>query len=607
MIAELPLIRSRQVTNSKTIQAIAVSPGIAIGRVLRLVSRARMSEPELRKIRSDEVDAELARFHAALESTRRQLKALQEELRLKLNSRDAGIFEAQRMLVEDRTLLDEIEKFICDEHLGVECAIYRAVEHFTRVFGAIADEYLQERAADLRDVTARIMQNLDDVELAAPGIDDRRIIVAPTLTPSETAQLDRSKVLGFAVAAGSTTSHTAILARSMQLPAVVGVPGELIDRLSAADTVIIDGYSGKLIVNPDARTVESYKLKIAATGKFLRELARERALLPETADGFLIELAANLDSPRDYSEVEKSGAHGVGLLRTEFLFMEPTHIPDEDEQFEMYRRLLITAGDKPVTIRTFDIGGDKLSAGIYRAVEQNPFLGLRGIRLCLHERLDLFKMQLRALLRAGVYGNLRVMLPMISSVREVIDSKLLIEELRSELLREKRECVSKLVLGAMVETPAAALMADKLARQVDFLSIGTNDLAQYTMAIDRGNERVAHLYQPSHPAILKLIRNCVVAANAANIHVGVCGQMAGDPVMTALLVGLGVHELSMVPAAVAVVRRVIRGLSFYEAEEAAMAALECTHAAEALAYSTRLLKLCSPEIAEIQPAEAAVR
>ncbi len=584
---------------SQTLNAIAVSPGIAIGRVMRIHSRNRYQEPEAARIAPDKAEAEIARYHAAQELTRKQLHELQNQVRNKLNSRDADIFEAHLLLVDDRALTAEVENQIAKSHYTAQYALYRAAEKFAGVLAAMKDEYLKERATDIRDVTARIMDNLNDLPTGEIDLDDRRIIVAQSLTPSETAQLDAKKVLGFAVETGSATSHTAILARSMQLPALVGIPPELPEQLSADDKLIIDGYAGKLIINPDQRTEEAYRLKAQTAGKLYSELERENTLRPETTDGFMVQLAANLDSLDKLDEVKRYGACGIGLFRTEYLFMNQSKLPTEEEQLEVYKQLLIASDETPVIIRTLDVGGDKFNTNIYRTNESNPFLGLRGIRLCLHERRDLFDTQLRALLRAGVYGNLRVMLPMISSVREVVQVRAIVEELQHQLEKEGREFVSRLNLGVMIETPAAALMSEKLAPLVDFFSIGSNDLVQYTMAIDRGNERVAYLYRPSHPAILELIRKTVEAARNHNIWVSVCGQMAADAFLAPLLIGLGVHELSMAPASIAVIRRVIRSMSMHEAEKAAQAALDCANASDSLAISSELLRRCAPEIANI--------
>ena len=581
---------------SQSIQALAVSPGIAIGHVMclhRLVGK----RPERRVVAESEVERELERLADALKRTREQITSLRDALRGRLDRAGVEIFDAHLLLVDDKALNAAFAERIRNRKLCAEFAVFDSVEQFAAVFGEMSDEYLRERAGDLRDVGSRILSNLTDAapELSFSG---RRIVAAPTLAPSDTVQLDRSKVLGLAVEIGSATSHTAILARSLRIPAVVGIPPELLDQLSADDTMIIDGFSGKVIVNPDERTREAYRLKAKTAGEFLERLERDSALRPETTDGFIVELAANIDAQASYAEAREVGAHGVGLFRTEFMFIDPAKIPGEDEQFEIYKKLLTDAGDDPVTVRTMDIGGDKSFSGVYRAPEENPFLGLRGIRLSLYERRDLFRVQLRALLRAGVYGNLRVMLPMVTSVLEVEETREFIAKLEEEL-RAGRTEFAPLSLGVMIETPAAALLADKLAPLVDFFSVGSNDLVQYTMAADRGNERVAYLYRPTHPAILRLIDCCVTAAKHNNIFVGVCGQMAGDPATAALLVGLGVHELSMSPGSVALIRRVIRSLSLHEAAQTARAAMECRNAAESMELVQQLLARRLPELAAL--------
>lgn len=589
-------------TAMKTIQAIAVSPGIAIGRVMQVRGNSRFQEPELVRILPEDAEKEVDRFHTAIANAKSQLAELQKEVRQKLNTTGADIFEAHLLLLEDKTLTAEVEKEIRSGLYASEYAVFLAVEKFAAVFGAMKDEYLRERATDIRDVASRIMDCLGNIRREGISIEDRRIIIANNLTPSETAKLNPKNVLGFASETGSITSHTAIIARSMQLPAVVGIPAELTETLTADDKVIIDGYSGKLIINPDERTEEAYRLRSRAAGKLLSQLAQEKSLRSETTDGFCCQLAVNLDSMEKLDEVERSGADGIGLFRTEFLFMNRNGLPDEEEQLSIYKKLLVANGDAPVIVRTLDVGGDKFDSVIYRNNEQNPFLGLRGIRLCLHERQDLFRTQLRALLRAGVSGNLYVMIPMVSSVREVVTTKELIAELQEELKAEGREFISHLNFGIMVETPAAAVMADRIAPLVDFFSIGTNDLLQYTMAIDRSNERVAYLYRPSHPAILELIRMTVAAARKNNIFVSVCGQMAADPFLVPLLLGLGVDELSVPPSAVPIIRRTIRSLALSEAEEMTRQALLCSNASDSLELSSRLLQKSAPEIAGMQMA-----
>ncbi|MBE6385050.1 MAG: phosphoenolpyruvate--protein phosphotransferase [Lentisphaerae bacterium] len=588
---------TENLTNS--FQGIAVSPGIGIGRVMKIAGPGNAA-PERLEIPESSINAEIERLHTAIAATAEQLSSLQSELRRKLNNLDADIFEFHIMLVRDRTLITAIENNIRSGKCNCEYALYEALEHFQKVFSTIPDEYLRERSLDLRDVGARLMENLTDVNAVMQGLDDHRVIVAASLTPTETARLDTSRVLGFVLENGSVTSHTAILARSLNLPAVVGIPGADLANLSGADKLIIDGFSGRVIVNPDSRTEEAYRLKARAADEFHARMQADNALPSETVDGFSIPLAVNLDSACcDLSSVKSTGASGIGLVRTEFMFLNPHHLPTEEEQFEVYKKLLIEAGDLPVVIRTMDIGGDKIAAGISTVAEENPFLGLRGIRLALRERVDLFKTQLRALLRAGVYGNLHIMLPMISSISEVWETRSIIDKLCSEMAEKGIEHVRELPLGVMIETPGAALIAGELSRICDFFSIGTNDLVQYTRAIDRGNEHVAYLYRPAHPSVLKLIKQTVEGAREGGIPVSVCGQMAADPALAVLLVGLGVHELSMVDSALPIVRRAIRSVSMYDAVQAAEKALACGRAAEVEEIVAGVLRERFPELAEI--------
>ena len=584
-------------TNS--FQGIAVSPGIGIGRVMKLAGPGNVA-PERLEIPEEGILGELDRFKNALEATEEQLAALQQELRRKLNNLDADIFKAHLMMVHDRAFVTEVERRIRQEKCNAEYALHETLNHFQKVFSAIKDEYLRERFLDLRDVGTRVMDNLTNAAEVMLGLDGRRVIVAASLTPSETARLDTSRVLGFVLETGSVTSHTAILARSLNLPAVVGVPGTALTDLCAADKLIIDGFSGRVIVNPDSRTEEAYRLKARAADQFHAQMRAENDLPPETIDGFSIPLAVNLDSACcDISSFKGMGSAGIGLVRTEFMFLNPHHHPSEAEQFEIYKKLLIDAGELPVVIRTMDIGGDKMAAGITTVTEENPFLGLRGIRLALRERRDLFRTQLRALLRAGVYGNLHIMLPMISGVGEVLETREIIDALSVELTDEGIEHVRELPLGVMIETPCAALIAGELSKVCDFFSIGTNDLVQYTRAIDRSNEHVAYLYHPAHPSVLKLIKMTVDGAKEGGIPVSVCGQMAADPALALLLVGLGVNELSMVDSAVPVVRRAIRSVSMCEAQELAEKALNCARASEVESLISGVLRERCPELAEI--------
>ncbi len=584
-------------TEEITIQATAVSPGIAIGRVYPMRHKFSTDIPQDTPIAESEVAGELARFHRALDATRNELQLLKEQLDRKLQNGDAGIFDAHLMIVDDRGMNSAVDTMIRDSLKSADFAFYRTSERYANALAATDDEYLRERAADIRDVSNRIRRHLQNQASDTNDLPDRCIIVAPDLTPSETAGLDKSKVLGFAVETGSAVSHTAILARSMRIPAVTGVPRNVIEQLSAADTVIIDGFHGRFILHPDSRTEEAYRLKAAEADKVFSAM-RNNAMRPEMKDGFEIQLSGNIESAADLSELRAVGAWGVGLMRSEYLFNRP-QLPDEETQLAEYKEILSSCSGQPVVIRTLDVGGDKFFSAVTRSREQNPFLGLRGVRLTLREQQEVFRTQLRALLRAGVYGDLRIMLPMITNPAELDETRELIQSCQDDLAREGKEFVRQIMLGVMIETPAAALTAHTLSEKADFFSIGTNDLTQYTLAIDRNNDRVSYLYAPSHPAVLKLIALTADAAAKRGIPVCVCGQMAGDPRYTALLAGLGVHELSMDAGAIGGVRRVLRGITMADARQAAAQALAAPDAETALQASCRLLERSAPDLAAL--------
>ena len=582
-------------------RGLAAAPGIAFGKVHKLeVDTLENSPPEKETVTAEQVATEQSRFTAALDRTRDELLSLQTRLAGELkSSKDAAIFDAHLMIVDDRMVYDEVIQMIADQLICAEYSFYTVIERYASAIAAMPDAYIQERAVDIRDVGFRVLRNMGKDDRAVNSteqLSSGHIIFADDLTPSDTASLDRATVLGFATATGSKTSHTAVLARSMQLPALVGLGHEAIEAIHNGDEVIIDGYTGVCITNPDPATIEMMSRKQEEMGRFFNALAQESKLRPETLDGFLVQLSSNIETVEEIEDVKKFGSCGVGLFRSEFLYLTRETPPTEDEEFEIYRTLLAELGDDPLIVRTLDVGGDKLDSELRRYSEDNPFLGLRGIRLSLHERRDILRNQLRALLRAGVYGNLRVMLPMITCIEEIEEVQAMIEELKNELKLERKRYAEHLELGAMIETPAAALQVEQLANRVDFFSIGTNDLIQYTMAIDRGNERVAYLYQPSHPVILGLVHRCAMAARRHNIYVSVCGQAAADPRLALLFAGLGVHELSMVPASLGPVRRVLRQVTMHEAEQAGLAALACATSDEALQIASRVLEKAAPEV-----------
>ena len=463
---------------------------------------------------------------------------------------------------------------------------------------AVDDSYLSERAADIRDVTQRVLGNLMGHPQRA-GVSDLTepcIVVANDLTPSDTAQLDPAEVLGFVTEVGSRTSHTAILARSLQIPAVLGL-GEAIEELKPGQTVLLDGFNGFVIISPSEQTLFEYGQLVERQSSIEESLDEIRTEPAKTLDGHTIILSANIERARDVEAVRKSGATGVGLFRTEFLFINRSDLPNEEEQFQAYKKVTESLAPEPVIIRTLDLGGDKLLSHVNVAAEMNPFLGWRAIRLCLEEK-DLFRTQLRAILRASAFGDLKIMYPMVSGMDELDAANVLLEECRDQLRAEGVEFAENLEIGVMIETPSAAMIADSLARCVQFFSIGTNDLIQYSLAVDRLNEKIAHLYEPTHPGILRLIKATVDAGQAQKIWTGVCGEMAGELAMVPLLIGLGVAELSVVPSLVPRVKMLIRSIEMAKARELAEFALNCDSPGEILAGAEALAKAAVPDFFE---------
>lgn len=536
---------------------IGVSPGIARGTVF--VHRPDDEEPPVRNIGEDQVADEIARFEAALIATRAQILEMQERIAVSIGAKDASIFDAHLLVVEDRTLIDEVVRNLQRDRFNIEHVFAQVAARYAKTLSEIDDPYLRERAMDIHDVTRRVIHNLmgkDAHSLA--NLATPHLLIAHNLTPSDTAQLNRALVLGFGTDIGSRTSHTAIMARSLNIPAVVGLH-DATSSLQTGDHVLLDGYNGLLVVNPNDQTLWEYgELEIKKT-QVEEKLTKLRETESKTLDGRHVILSANIELPEDLEQVKKSGAEGVGLYRTEFFYLNRAELPNEDDQYEAYRKVAEEVLPHSVIIRTLDLGGDKFMSSLNLPQELNPFLGWRAIRFCL-ERVDLFKTQLRAILRASALGNVRMMYPMISGVDELRKANAILDECRAELRQEGIAFDEKMEVGAMIEIPSAAISADILAREVQFFSIGTNDLIQYAIAVDRLNEHIAHLYEPTHPAIIRLIRMTVDAAHARNLWVGVCGEMAGDILLTPLLLGLGVDELSAGAALVPRVKRAVQSL-----------------------------------------------
>jgi phosphoenolpyruvate-protein phosphotransferase (PTS system enzyme I) len=554
---------------------IGVSPGIARGPVH--LSNDVFEIPEIEAIPPDDIEPEILRLKNALETTRHQIEALRERIASELGSTDADIFDAHLLMLEDRSVLDQAYSRIRKQQQKAEGAFYGVMSHYVETLKKIGDEYLRERTVDIEDVARRVVRNLRGTQTdQAPA--EPHVLFSNELTPSVTAMLDRATVLGFATEGGSHTSHSTIMARSMGIPAIVGLP-EITTRFHTGQDALLDGYGGLLIINPSEETLAAYAVtrrKKAALESHLREMVD---LPAETLDGKRIILAANIEFENETADVNAWGADGIGLYRTEFFFLNRPTLPSEDEQAENYARIAASAGPEGVIIRTLDIGGDKLHVLHDTISEANPFLGWRGIRVSLKRR-KLFKSQLRAILRASAVGRVRVMFPMISGLEELREARAILHECQGELRSEGTVFDETMEIGAMIEVPSAALTAHALAREVDFFSIGTNDLIQYTLAVDRGNEMVADLYQPCHPAILTLLKNISDAARQAGIWTGVCGEMAGDILLTPLMVGLGFNELSMSTPQLPMVKYAIRKLPSARCTELVEEALTMGEAAK---------------------------
>ena len=573
-------------------QGVGVSPGIARGTAF--VHRPDDDAPP-RKILAGESEREVARLRDALCATRRQIVELQERVEKSLGAKDAAIFEAHVMVVEDGVMIDEVEKHIRRESCNAEYAFHTVVHRYIRSLGEVEDPYLRERALDIHDVGRRVIHNLLGREPAAlGGLDAPRIVIAHNLTPSDTVQARREFLLGFATEVGGKTSHTAIMARSLNIPAVVGLHGKLTEIESGAE-VLLDGYGGLLIVDPSEQTLFEYGAVQTRRRRIEEELTGLRDTAATMRDGAHVMLSANIEQSDDIAQALRSGAEGVGLFRTEFLYFNRDDLPGEEEQFAAYRFVAEAASPRPVIIRTLDLGGDKLHDQLHADGEENPFLGWRAIRVCL-ERRDIFRTQLRAILRASAFGKVKIMFPMISGLPELRDAKAALEECRAELRGESVNFDGTLEVGMMIEVPSAAMIADLLAREVSFFSLGTNDLVQYATAVDRTNERIAHLYVPTHPAVLRLIKMTVDAARAAGIHVGLCGEMGGDISVTPLLIGLGVDELSCGAAVLPRVKRAIRSLDMAACRSLAEEALKADTGAAVLAQCEQVARTHYPEL-----------
>ncbi|EWG11735.1 phosphoenolpyruvate--protein phosphotransferase [Cytobacillus firmus] len=557
------------------LNGIAASSGIAIAKAYRLV------EPDLsfEKKTVEHAEQEVERFQAALAESKGELEVIRDNAHKDLGADKAAIFDAHLLVLSDPELISPIEDKITTDKVNAESALKETADMFITMFEQMDNDYMKERAADIRDVTKRVLSHLLGVQIANPSmIAEEVIIIAEDLTPSDTAQLNRQFVKGFTTDIGGRTSHSAIMARSMEIPAVVGTK-ESTKQIKNGDLVIVDGLKGLVHINPTPEAIAEYEEEHR---KFEEQKAEWAKLVNEksvTADGHHVELAANIGTPKDLKGVVENGGEGVGLYRTEFLYMGRDQLPTEEEQFESYKAVLEGMSGKPVVVRTLDIGGDKELPYLNLPKEMNPFLGFRAIRLCLEEQ-DMFRTQLRALLRASTYGNLKIMFPMIATLNEFRQGKAILEEEKQKLVSEGLVVADNIEIGIMVEIPSTAVMAEQFAKEVDFFSVGTNDLIQYTMAADRMNERVSYLYQPYNPAILRLVKMVIDAAHKEGKWAGMCGEMAGDETAIPLLLGLGLDEFSMSATSILKARSQISRLNKKDMEALAEKALHMNTAEE---------------------------
>ncbi|MCL2293919.1 MAG: phosphoenolpyruvate--protein phosphotransferase [Spirochaetes bacterium] len=549
----------------KTVSGISASPGIYIGKVF-LYKEERLNVPKY-KIEEKEIESEFSRLLAAVESAKIELETIKETARMmNISENEIAMLDSHILMISDEAFISQIKDLLSKQLVNVDWVFYEAISEHIKTLTVSQDMYMEERVSDLRDIAKRVLSNLLDTErVTLADLENECIIAAHDLLPSDAVVMDKKKIKGIILNAGGKTSHTAIIARAFEIPAVVGL-FNITRRVKTGDNIIIDGNAGAVIINPDEETTKIYLEKIKRQEEIdlhLQSYIKKEAV---TNDGKKIIVAANIEIPQELESVKNHGASGIGLFRSEFLLLQSQIYNSEERQFEIYSKILQEMEEKPVTIRTLDIGGDKIIPYHEDIREKNPLLGWRGIRFCLTSRY-FFKKQLRALYRASVHGNLKIMFPMISCIEEVDEIFQIIEEVKHELKSKAQEFKDKVPLGIMLEVPAAVLAAEFIAKKVDFFSIGTNDLIQYTIAIDRGNEKIAYLYQMYHPALLRLIKMSADAGRNAGIPVSICGEMGGDPRATVVLLGLGIEYLSMSPASIPAVKKVIRNVDMPEAKQ----------------------------------------
>ncbi len=579
-------------SSGKRLKGVGVSAGVVIGKALTVgPTRPVVHEVELRE---DQIDAEVARFEQALEVSRSQIAMLRSRVAEAAGKESAAIFDSHLMLVDDpavvRTVIDQIRS----RRRNAEYVFQAVLKHYSAMLSTVDDPYIRERLADIQDVADRVIGNLQGhgaVDLS--HLREPCIVVAEDLSPSDTASMDRTHVLAFVTAIGSRTSHTAIMARAMGIPAVVGLRDSL-QEIGDGDALIVDGLRGEVLVNPSPEETALYEARIREEREWLARVEAEAALPAETLDGFHVRLAANVALPEEVESLRRRYGVGIGLFRTEFLFVRNDGLCDEEEHFRTYRKVAEDIHPNSVILRTLDIGGDKFLSHLKMPVELNPFLGMRAIRFCLR-RKDVFRVQLRAMLRASAFGKVRIMFPMVSTLEELQETLAVLDEVKAGLAAEGIPHNPHLDVGTMIEVPSAAMIAHQLAPHVDFFSLGTNDLVQYSLAVDRSNPDIAYLYQPTHPSIIRMMQHVVEAAYAHGKWVGICGEMASEPLLVPLVLGLGIHELSMSPVAIPAVKQLVRRVRMHEAEALVEDALRCGTAEEVLGLCREFQRRVSPD------------
>jgi len=569
------------------LKGIAVSGGIGIGKVLT-ISKDELSIPK-RKIAHDEISREIYRLEEALIATRREISNLQKKISKEIGFDHGRIFEAHFLVLEDRVLIEDVIKQIKNKKINVEYAFSLSVKKYVDTLLRLNDEYLRERVIDIEDIARRVLRTmLKEKATSLSELKEKVVVVAHDLAPSQTASLPKENILGFVTDIGGRTSHTAIIARTLRIPAVVGTETAT-ENVKSGDKIIVDGSSGEVIVAPTDKVLKEYEKKSTLYAKEIKAIHIPKALRAVSKDGKELIVSANIELPEELPLVKQYGAEGIGLYRTEYIFLGRRDLPSEEEQYEAYRAVAKRVKPHPVVFRTIDIGGDKFLSRPEVPHEMSPFLGWRAIRFCL-ARPEIFKAQLRAILRASVEKNANLMFPMISGIEELKSAKNILEECKQELRKENKRFDEKLPIGTMIEVPSAALTADALAKESDFFSIGTNDLIQYSLAVDRANEKVAYLYEPGHPAVLRLIKQVIEVAHENRIWVGMCGEMSGEPIFSFLLLGLGLDEFSMSPPQIPKIKELIANVSFKEARGIALKALNLLTAKEVESYFQGELK-----------------